>query len=769
MATLPPPIIFTITDAGKNAALSGIDAGLSLNLTHLAVGSGKYEPTGSETALKSEIKRQAIVSGDIETQSHTLRFSSMLHADTITEVYEMGLVTDDNVLFAVASTTSNTPLLTIHPDITFVGSFGLSLDDIDVANITVTTDPNGSLALVVMENHLAAVDPHPQYLNAQRFQMLMRGLIPIGYPYYTHDTANPKPLFDELLGLETFWRRITGKIMVATDPNDPFINDVGIVLGQRGMTELANNQRPHVYPLQTTNLFERYDPSKVIETVWSVRADKNSVKEGGAIVFTVTANNLPDGQILNWTVKEGALNVDNNDITAPDKTESGTVIIKNGQAVISFTTTDDDNLEEPQKHVRLTVGAPANLSINVPINDTGHHETVIHISESTYDGIVLDEYYKTQAGRYPKANELVRFIVDEGVDIVAPSTATGAIVDGSHWPETAEIIIENHGRILGRGGDGGRSARPKKITSNSGGAFINSASSSWFYPPENGRDGGVAIVSQNKTAIENYGIVASGGGGGGGMGAYKASDYNFVVGGGGAGGGAPLGLGSPNESTYPMYKIDNQVTWKKLYRPTSPICSLAFQAPGLAIAETLNHSSKETASIDYDASYQVANDEQSCGFFFPLAADKSYAADGDATYFILSGGFRQTGGSYELSIPLKMSQSATLDLQGMGGSNIVGVVTSRTEMLRSECIKDVRNPTETTRGGDGGYFGDDGLDGQIDAFYSLNGTGFNLAEVSESNLLWSIPSAKGGKAGYVYQGNVTINNLSGGQTKGRMS
>ncbi|MDO5770075.1 MAG: hypothetical protein Q4P13_11265 [Psychrobacter sp.] len=745
MAISPTPIIFKITDAGKNAILDAENAGLSLSLTHVAIGTAQYAPTGNEKSLKAEINRQVIVSGDVEKQSHTLRFSAMLNRDSITEVYEIGLITSKNILFAVASTTQSKPLLTIHPDITYVGSFGLSLSDINDTNINVVTDPNGSLSLVIMENHLAAPDPHPQYLNAQRFQMLMRGLIPIGYPYYTHDTANPKPLFDELLGLETYWRRITGKIMLATDPNDPFINDVGIVLGQQGMTELANNQRPHVYPLQTTNLFERYDPSKVIETVWNVKSDKNSVKEGDALVFTITANNLPDGQILPWVVKEGALNSSSNDITSPDKTESGTVILKNGQAIINFATTADDNLEEPQKHVRLTVGAPANLSINVPINDTGHHETVIHISKSTYDGIVLDEYYKTQAGRYPKANELVRFIVDEGVDIVAPNTGTGAIVDGSHWPTTAQIIIENRGRILGRGGDGGRSAYIVGLYRD-GESDIGASD---IRPAKKGGDGGVAIKSTTKTiAIENYSFIAGGGGGGGGMGAwFIESNYVATGGGGGTGGGAPFGKKSYNEGTWQAYQNDPTAITPRFNLPND---TRLYNSVRLGQRDS---TIQGQSIVNENYSYTVPL-EQTRSIFIPMdtARTKNYLADFDGPYVV----------AYDSSVSkpsqtLLMSSNATIDQAGHGGYG--GGEGQFINFMEYDGTIDL----SVNHGGDGGGLGEDGQAGVISKFYASK----DGVEVTQDGLKQFSPSATGGKAGYVYQGNVNINNFSGGQTKGR--
>lgn len=160
--TQPTPIIFTVTDVGKNAALNAIDAGLQLKLKILAYGSGKYVADKSRTNLLSKVGSSNIISGDIETQSHTLRFSSTLYANQITPVYELGLFADDDTLFAVASSTTE-PLLTLYPDIAFVGSFGLLLDELDTSNITIVNDPNGALSIVLMEQHLAQANPHPQY------------------------------------------------------------------------------------------------------------------------------------------------------------------------------------------------------------------------------------------------------------------------------------------------------------------------------------------------------------------------------------------------------------------------------------------------------------------------------------------------------------------------------------------------------------------------------------------------------------------------------
>ena len=158
------PIIFKITNAGKNAMLDAQNNGITLRLTHVALGTGKYTPNGNKTALAGELQRWVITSGGIEPATHTVRFSSSITSAQELTAYEIGVFTDTGVLFAVASSTTD-PLVKIYPDITFIASFGLSLDDFDVSKITVSQDNEGALSIALMQQHLASPDPHPQYLR----------------------------------------------------------------------------------------------------------------------------------------------------------------------------------------------------------------------------------------------------------------------------------------------------------------------------------------------------------------------------------------------------------------------------------------------------------------------------------------------------------------------------------------------------------------------------------------------------------------------------
>lgn len=160
---MPTPITFTLTDAGLNAALDADANGLTLSLTQIGIGSGKYTPLATRTALQTELARYPLSGGDVESNSKTLRFSAILESVTTQQAFEVGLFTSTGVLFAVASTTGTDPLILVTANIAFVGSFGLVVSEIPVGSVTVVTDPNAALAVTLMTQHVAAGNPHPQY------------------------------------------------------------------------------------------------------------------------------------------------------------------------------------------------------------------------------------------------------------------------------------------------------------------------------------------------------------------------------------------------------------------------------------------------------------------------------------------------------------------------------------------------------------------------------------------------------------------------------
>jgi hypothetical protein len=165
----PPPIIFTVTDAGRQAALDALNTGLTLRLTHIALGSGTYAPDGTETTLQDELGRWPLSGGDVEPNSNTLRFFSSVVSATSFDAFEAGLFDENNVLFAVASRTNGIPLIPVHANIAFLGAYGLKLNNLPANAVSVVTDPNTALAAMLLLQHTTHPNPHPQYALLNQF------------------------------------------------------------------------------------------------------------------------------------------------------------------------------------------------------------------------------------------------------------------------------------------------------------------------------------------------------------------------------------------------------------------------------------------------------------------------------------------------------------------------------------------------------------------------------------------------------------------------
>lgn len=753
-------------------ATAATAGGKAIHITEFAVGQGV------DVDFTQRLDKQTLVSkryqGAVSAVSQVVNQLNQYEVACIVPqdvggwfIREVGLIDSDGDLIWVG----NLPEVQ-KPD-------GNSLAAVDYRiNCMVSIDNySGAVTLVVDGNVITATRKWVDLNFIPR--TALEFLYPYGYKYWSHINQNPKPFFDMLFGKETFWRRLQGVELVAVQDTDAYINQPMQYLGQKGLTDTAIATRPHAYPLYTSYLFERYDPAMVINTVWRVTADKQPVPEGEAVRLTITANNIPDGQILNWTITEG-------DGTTLDNSATGTVILKNGEAVINYQTTADDHLEDPNKTIHLTVSAPADLDLIIPITDQGHNETVIHISQSTYDGIVLDEYFKSQAGHYPTATDTVRFIIDAGVDIVAPSTLRGAIEDGTHWEAGSKIIIENHGRILGRGGNGGMGGYVLFMLIYSDGIIIR--------PPEDGQDGGLAVSVSQDITINNYGMIAGGGGGGGGGAFYLTDSANIAVNGASGGGGAPFGLRSPNSNTVEHYleKEPSLNPKVNVYNHPAPIGLIATgftiehrlttfsnQSPayGAIVYRSLspnnegeyvgvpqfNQLNPDTYPLNETERNLIKNDiyqnkpetlSMARAFAMPIYDDES-----KTTYKLVYDKVNPI-----LTAQCLQSQNATLSGTGGGGYHINNAVLDKPTIAHRYVILDTTSlDLSKNHGGDGGDYGKNGDNGVQQEFYSSQG----VINQSDSQITNYIPPAQGGLAGYIYQGNITINNINGGMTKGR--
>lgn len=145
------PIIFTVTNAGKQALDSG-----PIKLSSIVVGTGTSTTADDKTALSAEIANANIISGGVEPQSEVLRISAVLSLDMPANIHEVGIKTTTGLLFAVALS-GGQPFFSLDEN-DMMASFGLSLEGLASSRVTVQSDSSKSQALDTMEGHLATTD-----------------------------------------------------------------------------------------------------------------------------------------------------------------------------------------------------------------------------------------------------------------------------------------------------------------------------------------------------------------------------------------------------------------------------------------------------------------------------------------------------------------------------------------------------------------------------------------------------------------------------------
>lgn len=170
MAT-PQTINPMLTDAGLDAANKADRNGYQLYITHVALGTGKYNSDtlgAGMTALSSLKEFVTIAAGRASGQhgfSTTVEFGSF--AGTPYEACEIGFYSGipgkGGVLVAVYSHPSE--VLVLRNALRYLSTFVFQQSRLPAGVINVTIDQNASTAQALIANHEAATDPHPQYIK----------------------------------------------------------------------------------------------------------------------------------------------------------------------------------------------------------------------------------------------------------------------------------------------------------------------------------------------------------------------------------------------------------------------------------------------------------------------------------------------------------------------------------------------------------------------------------------------------------------------------
>lgn len=324
----PIPIKFKLTDAGRLAALDAFNSGLNLKLTQIAIGSGKYnsENLGAgRTALQNEIARYSVSGGSIEPVSRTLRFSAILESGVTQKAFEVGLFDEHGVLFAVASTTANDPLILVTANIAFVAAFSMVLTDVNVTNLTVVDDPSSPLAIALMNQHVAHSDPHPQYATVSRINSFLATLAQsIWHVGSWHGTDNlnwnPRTGLQPFFGYLTNWELRPFAPCGVTSTNDALLQQFGIA-GTEGKKA------------STTRIWSRL-PDDFNATITTNRTIAFQRDE---IVFTITADYVPDGTVVNYQLVGSGISVNDFRETQISNKLTGQIVFYNNKAQVTVT------------------------------------------------------------------------------------------------------------------------------------------------------------------------------------------------------------------------------------------------------------------------------------------------------------------------------------------------------------------------------------------------------------------------------------------------
>ena len=146
--------------------------GLSLAITHIALGASSYNPLSTRTAL-GDIREVALIASGGELDNQVTLTASFLAADYTGAAYnvgEVGFYAGDplagGILFAVSSVAGRSSPPRGGTNVTNYGvTYILVLSGVPAGSVTVLVDPDATLALAALTQHVAATNPHPRYVR----------------------------------------------------------------------------------------------------------------------------------------------------------------------------------------------------------------------------------------------------------------------------------------------------------------------------------------------------------------------------------------------------------------------------------------------------------------------------------------------------------------------------------------------------------------------------------------------------------------------------
>ena len=164
---MPTIINPTITDAGLAAAVDADLNSLQVQITHVAIGSGGYAPTGTETAMVDRKETVSIGAGAVGVGGAlTVSVLFPAYGGTAYDAKEIGFYIGDpasgGILFAVYSSVAATGFV-YRSSLEFIAQFTLGLTRVPSGSVTVNIDPAAAVLHALIADHAAEANPHPVY------------------------------------------------------------------------------------------------------------------------------------------------------------------------------------------------------------------------------------------------------------------------------------------------------------------------------------------------------------------------------------------------------------------------------------------------------------------------------------------------------------------------------------------------------------------------------------------------------------------------------
>ncbi|MFI7815529.1 phage tail protein, partial [Acinetobacter baumannii] len=316
-------INFFLTDAGRNALNKAGDvASFGGELTHLAVGTGKFDASVEAknlTSLKNELARFSLNGGGVDTETGSLRFVMSIEPNLTMEVFELGIYLSDGTLLAVASTTEVQSIMSLHANVVAIVTFGFVLTDVNLKNVTIKIDPNTPIAVMLMNQHSADEDPHPQYGALIRKLMTEHNQHEDPHPQYAFEKdvkAKDDDLQQQIDDLDLSSKNLLQQLIdfkKNLDAQYPKLIGAGVNIGSSATVELGGK----VTDLRDSKYAIYLTPESPHEAWKLTRAEKGFSYE---VWDRSGQNRIGYSGTVNWSVVQVAaetLNDGNGDYTVP--------------------------------------------------------------------------------------------------------------------------------------------------------------------------------------------------------------------------------------------------------------------------------------------------------------------------------------------------------------------------------------------------------------------------------------------------------------------